>query len=78
MQCQHAAPPTARHAQLQHLAAVPPARLSACRQLTVLPPLPVLLPPPAAFNDPFIDAEYAAYMFKYDTVVRRVGGGGQG
>lgn len=28
----------------------------------------------AAFNDPFIDAEYAAYMFKYDTVHGRFKG----
>ncbi len=45
--------------------------------LTVLP-LRCYAPPlaPAAFNDPFIDAEYAAYMFKYDTVVRVQSGQG--
>lgn len=45
--------------------------------LTVLP-LRCYAPPlaPAAFNDPFIDAEYAAYMFKYDTVVRAQSGQG--
>ena len=51
--------------------------------LTVAPPrlrprptcAPRSAPPPrAAFNDPFIDAEYAAYMFKYDTVHGRFKG----
>ena len=53
----------------------PPLRLLAVDRAGAAP---LLCSPPAAFNDPFIDAEYAAYMFKYDTVVRRAGGDGQG
>ena len=66
----HVGPGQRRRSPPPHVA--PPGRPARHTGTLLTAPAPISPPPLlcAAFNDPFIDAEYAAYMFKYDTVVR--------